>query len=511
MTDMPKRGHREWPHWYKHKALYGPISSVTAFGKTLIILNDPQVAFELLEKRSAKHSSRPHLVFGGELAGWEDLLASMVYGDRFRAYRKNFHNLLGTKKSAARFNPVQEVEVRRFLLRVLDKPEGLLQHLRTLVFTASFHFKREDLTGGCDSEAGAIILKIVYGYTIEPYGNDPLVDLADEALTQFSKAYGAGVWIVDLLPFCPLWKQTLHTLVDAPYNFVKQQIRQGNNDPSFVSSLLENSGPSLTLPPEEDFIARWSAASIYTGGADTTVSSIASFFLAISFRPEVQQKAQEEIDRVVGTDRLPTWTDRENLPYVEAVFKEALRWHPVIPGVAHAATQDDEYMGYRIPKDAAIYPNIWSYTHDPTVYADPLLFKPERFLVENLPLDPQTFIWGFGRRICPGRVIADFAIWLTLASSLACFNVSRVPAAQDGSAGPTPSTGLEASEARPEYFLPGTISHPVPFEVVVKARSEGHRELIKRVEVEFPWGKAGATELRGDIAQRRKVATKERH
>jgi cytochrome P450 len=89
------------------------------------------------------------------------------------------------------------------------------------------------------------------------------------------------------------------------------------------------------------------------------VSSVSSYFLAASLRPEVQQRAQEEIDRVVGTDRLPTWDDRERLLYVEAVYKEVLRWHPVIPGVGHSSTEDQEYRGYRIPKGAIIYPNIW--------------------------------------------------------------------------------------------------------------------------------------------------------
>ena len=70
--------------------------------------------------------------------------------------------------------------------------------------------------------------------------------------------------------------------------------------------------------------------------------------------------AQDEIDGLIGNHRLPTWSDRGKLPYVQAVYKEVLRWHPVIPGVAHASTEDQNYRGYRIPKGAAIYPNIWS-------------------------------------------------------------------------------------------------------------------------------------------------------
>ena len=84
------------------------------------------------------------------------------------------------------------------------------------------------------------------------------------------------------------------------------------------------------------------------------------FFLAMTVFPEVQRKAQEEIDRVVGKDRLPTFNDRDNLPYIDATVKEVLRWHPVAPmGLPHTTTEDDVCEGYLIPKGAMLLPNIW--------------------------------------------------------------------------------------------------------------------------------------------------------
>lgn len=76
--------------------------------------------------------------------------------------------------------------------------------------------------------------------------------------------------------------------------------------------------------------------------------------------PEVQRKAQEEIDRVLGAGRLPKMTDRANLPYIDAVVKETLRWHPVAPmGIPHMSVEDDMYEGYHIPKGSLFLPNIW--------------------------------------------------------------------------------------------------------------------------------------------------------
>ena len=103
--------------------------------------------------------------------------------------------------------------------------------------------------------------------------------------------------------------------------------------------------------------------------------------------PDVLRRAQEEIDRVIGPDRLPTFEDRKDLPYMEALIKETLRWENVVPlgklhtlhnepirhveehlsDVPHNTSEEDTYMGYRIPKGAAVIAKIWldylSYVH----------------------------------------------------------------------------------------------------------------------------------------------------
>lgn len=96
---------------------------------------------------------------------------------------------------------------------------------------------------------------------------------------------------------------------------------------------------------------------------------MASFFLAMALYPEAQRKAQEEIDRVVGNSRLPTFADRDNLPYINATVKEVLRWHPVVPNnLPHLSTHDDMCQGYFIPKGSIVISNIWFVEPVPSVY-----------------------------------------------------------------------------------------------------------------------------------------------
>ena len=148
----------------------------------------------------------------------------------------------------------------------------------------------------------------------------------------------------------------LSKTTEQPYEFVKQQMREKMHKTSFLSQAIESIGADA----EMEQIHKWSASSMYLGGADTTVSSLMTFFLAMTLFPDVQRKAQEEIDSITAGDRLPVSADRDNLPYIEAIMKETHRWHPVAPmALPHCSTTEDSIAGYRIPKGAVLLPNNW--------------------------------------------------------------------------------------------------------------------------------------------------------
>jgi cytochrome P450 len=119
--------------------------------------------------------------------------------------------------------------------------------------------------------------------------------------------------------------------------------------------------------------------------------------------PRVMKKSQEELDRVVGKDRLPDFSDKGNLPYVDAVIKEVFRWNPPFPiNIPNKVMQDDVYRGYFIPAGATMIQNIWMVFRDPKIYPDPESFNPDRFLkdgkIDPLVLNPEDRVFGTGRR-----------------------------------------------------------------------------------------------------------------
>ncbi|GKZ31850.1 hypothetical protein AbraIFM66950_000761 [Aspergillus brasiliensis] len=268
LLDLPSRGEADWLHWYKHKKTYGPISSVQVFGETLIIVNDARIAVELMEKRSVIHSDRPSLTFV-EMSGFKDIFSTRNNNDpRVRAERKLFYQQIGSNNSVARFNHIQEAEVARFLVRVRDNPEGLQKHIQ--------------------KQAAAIILKLAYGYSVVPHGDDPLVDLIGRAMGNFGAALVPGVWLVDFIPslrHIPAWfpgatfaraaetfRESAQAWGSQPYEFVRQQMSQNKHVPSYLSGLIEEKG--IPAPGSfDEVVMKWSAAAMYGGGSDTASTS----------------------------------------------------------------------------------------------------------------------------------------------------------------------------------------------------------------------------------------------
>lgn len=345
------------------------------------------------------------------------------------------------------------------------------------------------------SKTSAMISKIVYGYTIEPNKNDPLVDLVDLNMANAQRATRPMAWLVDVIPalnYLPTgfpgasFKETARRFnkvnwmaTEFPFRFAQRQTAMGCQRPSFVANLVQQvkgnivGGPNLSC--NEDDI-KWTAAMLYNGGLDTTVALLSGFFLALIMFPQVQCRAQEEIDRVIGSGRLPGFQDRHKLPYIEAVVKEAFRWWPSAPlGFPHVVSKDTIYNGHFIPQGAIIFSNIWWFCRDPEVYADPNVFDPDRFLEPRGEPSPYSEIFGYGRRVCPGRHLSDSSVFLTIAQTLAVFTIREAVDTE----GRAIKVRLEAT--------PGLINRPVEFPCEIMPRSIKHADLIRSLEGHYPW------------------------
>jgi len=243
-------------------------------------------------------------------------------------------------------------------------------------------------------------------------------------------------------------------------------MRDGVDSDSVVARLLEANHAQGSSDDIEDV-----AGVAYSAAADTSVSALASFFLAMAIHPDIQKKAQNEIDTIIGPHRLPGFEDRPSLPFVEALYREVMRWKPALPlGIAHATTADDVYNGYFIPKGATVISNIWAMTRDESIYPEPNRFNPDRFFTAEGKLndDDTVLTFGFGRRICPGRHYADATVWATIVSVLSTFNIAK---AKD-------AAGNEIDIEHTNYS-DGFVSHPESFACSITPRSDTAKSLVE--------------------------------
>ncbi|KAJ8079370.1 hypothetical protein PM082_021875 [Marasmius tenuissimus] len=393
----------------------------------------------------------------------------MPYGKAWNTRRKMIHQEFNPKQSE-RYEPQTVKAIRNLLVDLLREPDNFYHLLRHM--------------------AGSTILSITYGITIKPSEvGDPAIDTADRALHGFVAAGVPGSFLVDYVPALksiPLWfpgasfkakaqewGRDAQKMLNDPFNVVKKQIAQGTNKPCFISYCMDNKGNANLSEEEEDEIIRDSAGAMYLAGTDTTVCALHILILAMVCYPEAQELAQAELDRVVGRDRLPELKDREKLPYVTALLFETMRWQPVNPvGLAHLVTEEDEYKGYRIPRNSIVLGNAWAIFRDPEIYGpEPDRFKPGRFLTPDGQINPDvpepTIFWGTGRRICPGRHFAMLNMHAVVASMLHCFSIAK---ARD-------EFGNEITPT--QEFTTSLQNRPVPFPCSIKPRSAHHENLIR--------------------------------
>ncbi|KAJ8508022.1 hypothetical protein ONZ45_g9663 [Pleurotus djamor] len=387
--------------------MVGDIVHVTIFGRHVVLVNSLSIANDLFEKRSRLYSDRPELTML-TMMGWGFNLAFMHHDDpRWKRHRKVFQRFFGPYSPLA-IKPIQEKQVQHFLRALTDSPHQFAHHARNY--------------------AASIIMHAVCGNDIMQK-NKYLVKLACDAVDTLSEEvlFGAqALFAFPSLKYIPSWfpgggfkklaietRKVTSTLQNIPVDLVKQNMAR-SMAPCLATELLE-----LSEPKEEDTIdesdIKALTATAFAGGIHTVESPLTSFFLAMVLYPVVQKRAQQELDTVIGPGRLPVFQDQASLPYINAVC------------VSHSVVNDDEYNGYYIPKDTAVLSNIWAISRDERMFHDPNTFIPERFLKADGSLSDldSSFVFGFGRRICPGRYMAEATIFLAVANILSVFDVTK--------------------------------------------------------------------------------------
>lgn len=323
-------------------------------------------------------------------------------------------------KMAATYEPVQMRYAKKLVSSIARDPEHHQDHTR--------------------SYAASVIITLTYGKQTPSTYSDPEVKKINKAARNLGEAIRPGAYLVDAFPilrFMPCYLSDLKRqhhfeleLFKSQLNGVRQKMNEGKEvPPCFARYLLENQ-PAYGLNDNE---TAYLAGSMFGAGSETTASALSMMMMAAACYPDAQTKVQEELDRVIGRDRYPTFEDETELVQVTAFYLECFRWRPVsINGFSHRAIRDLTWRNYHIPAGANVVGSHWCIFRDPEIFENPEDFDPQRWI------DPNTgklkeeksrinFSFGFGRRICPGRHVAIRSVYINTALVLWAYKIREDP------------------------------------------------------------------------------------
>ncbi|KAI0672430.1 cytochrome P450 [Trametes maxima] len=451
---------KPWRKFAEWNRQYGPVVSLHLGSTPVIVLGTAQAAWDLLEKRSEIYSSRPRFVVAGEILSDNMRGLMLPYGEGWRKWRKVLHSGFHSRR-ADTYNDIQALESVVLLHDLLTDPAPFERHLQRF--------------------AASVATFVAYGRRVNSV-DEWIVKENMAAMDYLTSVNIPGKYLVESWPWLLKLPRSLQWFRREPEEHrqrdiallthlledVKKRMADGTIPDCLTSQTVSNQSKNGM----SDLDIAYTVSSPFGAGIETTAGTLCVFFLAMVHFPEVMQKAQRELDDVVGQDRMPGYEDRDRLPYVKALINETLRWRPiaVLGGTPHAVTADDEYNGTFIPKGSTVFANLSGIMQDPVMFPSPDEFRPERFLeTDDSRMKDFDLPFGFGRRICVGMHLAHNSVFIAISRLLWAFDI--LPALDAAGKPELPD---------PWAFTNGFNSKPVSFQCRVKARNVRVSDRIEK-------------------------------
>ncbi|KAM4695579.1 cytochrome P450 2G1-like [Rhinophrynus dorsalis] len=310
-----------------------------------------------------------------------------------------------------------------------------------------------------------VLCSIVFGQRFE-YGDKDLKTLlgyVEETFRLMNCTWGQMLTILpkSVMSCLPGPHQRMITISEKLHNFVLQRVKanQETLNPSsprdYIDCFLIKMEQEKN-DPNTEFNTKsllWTVHNLFIAGTESISSTMTHGFLILLKYPEIQAKLKEEINQVIGQNRLPNSSDKLNMPYTDAFINELHRWVDIAPfNVTHTVTKVTHFRGYTIPKDTDIFPILCSVHCDPSQFATPYKFNPGHFLNEDGKFKKNEGMMAFsaGKRVCVGEGLARMEIFLFLTTILQNFTLT---------------SQTEFSEADMAPQMMGLLNFPIPYKL----------------------------------------------
>ncbi|KAJ6807791.1 cytochrome P450 98A2 [Iris pallida] len=382
---------------------YGPIFSVW-FGTTLnVVVSSSELAREVLKEKDQALADRPRNRAAARFSRDGKDLIWADYGPHYVKVRKVCNLELFSPKRLEALRPIREDEVTAMV-------ESIFKHCTQPGKSGKSLVVRDHISGVAFNN----ITRLAFGKRF--VNSEGVMDeqgMEFKAIVANGLKFGASLSLGEYVNWLK-WMYPIDEEAFAKHGARRDRLTKAIMD-EHTRSRKESGARQhfvdalLTLQEKYDLSEDTIIGLLWdmiTAGMDTTVITVEWAMAELVKNPRVQKKVQEEMDRVIGKDRIMTEADFPNLPYLQCVVKESLRLHPPTPlMLPHKATANVKLGGYDIPRGSIVHVNVWAIARDPQVWKNPLEFRPERFEEEDIDIkghDYRVLPFGAGRRVCPG-------------------------------------------------------------------------------------------------------------
>ncbi|XP_076918874.1 cytochrome P450 81Q32-like [Bidens hawaiensis] len=406
---------------------YGPLMALRFGSRPVLVISSPSAVEECFTKNDIILANRPNLLSGRYLNYNRTALGSAPYGPLWREMRRIMTLELFSTARLKHYMGVRQDEVR---LLIKDLLMGLFQDFSTVEMRSRIQGLTFNII------MNIIADKRIYGTEVEDFKEakvfkDVIREIFEVSGTSNPADFISCLRLIDFQGF----EKRLLDLHKKSDNFTRNLIEKCKRKRIGADTKKEKAktfiDAMLSLQESEpgyytNDLIKANVLTLLLAGTDTSSVTIEWAMSLLLNHPNVLEKARSHIDEYVGNERLVQETDIPSLPYIQCIVNETLRLFPSVPLlVPHEPSEDCTIGGFDVARGTIVLVNAWAIHRDPSVWDDPLSFKPERF--EKVANEGYRFVpFGMGRRQCPGAGMANRVIWLALASLIQCFEWERV-------------------------------------------------------------------------------------
>ncbi|XP_068169192.1 cytochrome P450 2F2-like [Antennarius striatus] len=399
---------------------YGNVYSFSIGPRPGIVINGVQAFKEAFINKAAAFSGRPNDQYANRVVRQNDGVPGLILSDNTSAWRE--HRRFGL------------MTLRNFGLGKNSMEKRILTETQyTIKILEQSHGKPMDPYQLFHKATSNVMCQILFARRFDY--EDETINFFLGFFHEINKAVN-GRWglIYDCVPlvrYLPLpFQRVFKTVQTAKEKYLKAVVENNKTripgQPRHVIDCyldeLDERGDDGSSFSEKQLCAF--LFDLHVAGADTTANTLLFGFLYLTAYPKVQERCQEEIDKVLDGKDQASFEDRDQMPYVQAVLHEIQRVGNIAPlSVFHCATRDSELMGYSIPKGTIVIPNLHSVLSEEGQWKYPHEFNPENFLNEKGEfVKPEAFIpFSLGPRMCLGENLARMELFLIMVTLLRRF------------------------------------------------------------------------------------------